>query len=47
MPIMKYTPQFVERKYVPMNDIGLISQVLGQRQKEYDMGEALQNEAIF
>lgn len=46
MPVIKYTPQFTERQYVPMNNIGLIDQVLGMRQKEYDTAKMLENQAI-
>ena len=46
MPVMKYTPQFIERQYIPTQNIGLIDQVLGQRQKEYDTATAMQNAAM-
>ena len=46
MPIMKYTPQFVERQYVPTNNLGIIDQVLAQRQKEYDTATTLKDAAV-
>ena len=46
MPVMRYTPQFVERKYIPTQNIGIIDEVLGQRQKEYDMAKMAEMSTI-
>lgn len=46
MPAIRYTPQFIERQYVPLNDIGLIGNIMGDKQKKHDMAMALQNEAL-
>ena len=46
MPIMRYTPQFIERQYIPTQNIGIIDEVLGQRQKEYDMAKMAEMSTI-
>jgi hypothetical protein len=46
MAVMKYTPQFTERQYVPMNDIGLIQNIISKKEKEYDMARAMEHGAV-
>lgn len=46
MPIMKYTPQFVERQYIPMNDLGLIQKGLETKQKQWDTSKAYENQML-
>lgn len=46
MPAIRYTPQFTERQYIPMNDIGLISNILQQKESQYGIARALENEAV-
>jgi len=35
MPLVKYTPQFIERQYVP-TDVNLLANVMGTKQKQFD-----------
>jgi len=46
MAVLGYTPQFIEQQYVPTQDIGLLSQILGQKQQQYDKAEQMKAAAI-
>ena len=46
MPVMRYVPQFIEKQYVPLNDLGLIDKALAQRQKLHDTSKMLENQTL-
>lgn len=46
MPVMRYIPQFIEKQYVPLNDLGLIDKALAQRQKLHDTSKMLENQTL-
>lgn len=46
MALLKYTPQFIERQYIPTQDVGLIANMIGQREKEYEKAIDTQQQAL-
>jgi len=46
MAVLGYTPQFIEKQYVPTQDIGLLSQILGQKQEQYNKAEQMRAAAL-
>lgn len=46
MALLKYTPQFIEKQYIPTQDVGLIASMIGQREKEYETGTNTVQQAL-
>lgn len=46
MPVLSYVPQFIEQQYVPTADVGLLSNILGQKQQQYNQAAQMQAAAL-
>lgn len=46
MAVLGYVPQFIEQQYVPTQDIGLLSNILGQKQQQYNQAAQMQAGAL-
>lgn len=46
MAVIPYIPQFIEKQYVPSTDVGLLTNILGQKQQQYNQAAQMQAGAL-